>query len=56
MITLTRRKLYDLIWSKPMREASAECKISDVGLKKICVRHQVPVASNRLLAVDPSKT
>jgi hypothetical protein len=40
---MTRRQLYDLIWSKPMRDAAGEIGISDVGLKKVCVRHRVPV-------------
>ena len=43
MTIMTRRQLYDLIWSKPMRDAAAEIAISDVGLKKVCVRHRVPV-------------
>jgi hypothetical protein len=43
MTIMTRRQLYDLIWSKPMRDAAAEIGISDVGLKKVCVRHRVPV-------------
>lgn len=43
MTTMTRRQLYDLIWSKPMRDAAAHIGISDVGLKKVCVRHRVPV-------------
>jgi len=28
---MTRKQLYDLIWSKPMRDAAAEIGISDVG-------------------------
>lgn len=43
MATLSRRQLYDLVWSKPMRDAATEVGISDVGLKKVCVRHRVPV-------------
>jgi hypothetical protein len=43
MATLSRRQLYDLVWSKPMRDAAAEIGISDVGLKKVCVRYRVPV-------------
>src|SRR5690242_9350182 len=43
MTIMTRRQLYDLIWSKPMRDAAAGIGISDVGLKKVCVRHRVPV-------------
>jgi len=40
--TLTRRQLYDLVWSKPMRDLAVEFGISDVGLAKICKRHRVP--------------
>jgi hypothetical protein len=43
MTTMTRRQLYDLIWAKPMRDAAADIGISDVGLKKVCIRHRVPV-------------
>ena len=43
MTTMTRRQLYDLIWSKPMRDAANEIGISDVGLQKVCVRHRIPV-------------
>jgi hypothetical protein len=43
MTTMTRRQIYDLIWSKPMRDAAAEIGLSDVGLKKVCIRHRVPV-------------
>jgi hypothetical protein len=39
----SRRELYDLVWSKPMRDAAADVGMSDVGLKKICLRHRVPV-------------
>jgi hypothetical protein len=42
-IEITRQQLYDLVWSKPMRDAAATIPMSDVGLKKVCVRHHVPV-------------
>jgi hypothetical protein len=41
-IILSRRELYDLVWSKPMRDVAAEFGISDVGLSKVCERHRVP--------------
>ncbi len=41
-ITFTRKQLYDLIWSKPMREAAVELNISDVGLAKLCKRNNLP--------------
>ncbi len=39
---LTRRVLYDLVWSKPMTKVAEEFGISDVGLKKVCDKHRVP--------------
>ena len=41
-IILTRRELYDLVWSKPLRDVAADLGISDVGLAKVCERHRVP--------------
>lgn len=39
---LTRRAMYDLVWSRPMRKVAEEFGISDVALKKICEKHRVP--------------
>ncbi|MEJ0025943.1 MAG: hypothetical protein WDN01_07940 [Rhizomicrobium sp.] len=41
-VLLSRRELYDLVWSKPMRDVAADFGISDVGLAKVCERHRVP--------------
>jgi hypothetical protein len=41
-IELTRRAIYDLVWSKPMTQVAQDFGISDVALKKICIRHRVP--------------
>lgn len=41
-IETTRRAMYDLVWSKPMSQVAVDFGISDVALKKICVRHRVP--------------
>ena len=38
----TRRALYDLVWSEPMKTLSERFGISDVALKKICVRATIP--------------
>jgi len=35
---LTRRALYDLVWSEPMMTLSVQFQISDVALKKTCAR------------------
>lgn len=43
MKEITREQLYELVWSKPMRDAAATIPMSDVGLKKTCRRNGVPV-------------
>lgn len=40
--TITRKELYDLVWSRPMRDVAVEFGISDVGLGKTCARYGVP--------------
>ena len=40
---MTRRELYDLVWSKPILKLAEEFNLSDRGLAKICERHRVPV-------------
>lgn len=42
-ITLTRKELYDLVWSETMVSLSKKYKISDVGLRKICIRMKIPI-------------
>lgn len=39
---LTRRALYDLVWSRPVTKVAEGLGISDVALKKICDKHRVP--------------
>jgi len=39
----TRKELYDLVWARPMIKVAADLGISDVALKKICVKHRIPV-------------
>jgi hypothetical protein len=38
----TRQELYDLVWTTPMVKLAKEFGLSDVGLRKICVRHDIP--------------
>jgi hypothetical protein len=38
----TRQELYDLVWTTPMVKLAREFGLSDVGLRKTCVRHQIP--------------
>lgn len=42
MTTLTRRELYDLVWSMPITKLAEQFGLSNVGLAKICDRHRVP--------------
>jgi hypothetical protein len=39
----TREELYALVWASPMTKAAASLGLSDVGLRKICTRHDIPV-------------
>jgi len=39
---LSRRELYGLVWSEPMKVLSARFGISDVALKKTCARTEIP--------------
>lgn len=38
----TRQELYDLVWSTPMTKLSKDFGLSDVGLRKVCVKHDIP--------------
>ena len=41
-IEITREQLYQRVWEKPLRQVAQEIGISDVGLKKACIRLSVP--------------
>lgn len=40
--TITRRELYDRVWAEPMSRLAREFGLSDVGIAKICRKHDVP--------------
>ena len=42
-LTMSRKDLYDLVWSKPMTEIAASLGISDVALAKRCAAVAIPV-------------
>jgi hypothetical protein len=42
-ITLTRKELYDLVWTEPLSRLAKKYKISDNGLRKICKRMNIPI-------------
>lgn len=43
MPVLTREELYDLVWTDPVRTVAARFGVSDVWVKKVCQRANVPV-------------
>lgn len=40
--TMTREQLYEAVWTTPVVQLAKRYGLSDVGLAKICTRHQVP--------------
>ncbi len=44
--TFTRKELYDLVWSESLLSLSKKYNISDVGLRKICIRISIPLPQN----------
>ena len=40
---MTRRQLYERVWSTPMKRLAPELGLSDVGLAKLCRRANIPV-------------
>lgn len=41
--TLSRHELYNLVWSEPLLGLSKRYNISDNGLRKICIRMNIPL-------------
>lgn len=42
IVKVTRRELYDQIWSSPMSHVSKSYGLSDVDLAKLCVDFAIP--------------
>lgn len=40
---LTRKELYNLVWAKPLTTLAKEFNYSDNGLRKICMKHDIPL-------------
>lgn len=43
---LTRKELYDLVWSKPISTLSKELDLNDLEFRKICTDYQIPIPKN----------
>jgi hypothetical protein len=41
-VNLSREELYELVWKEPLRTLAKRFRLSDVGLKKLCRRHDIP--------------
>ena len=41
--TFTRKELYDLVWSESLLNLSRKFDISDNGLRKICIKMNIPL-------------
>ena len=42
-VTFSRKTLYDQVWQTPMARLAPRYGLSDVGLAKICRKHQIPL-------------
>lgn len=42
-LKITREALYDMVWEKSLSQLAKEYQISDTGLKKICIRFNIPL-------------
>jgi hypothetical protein len=40
---MTRQQLFELVWSRPMRDIAKEVDMSATGLVKFCRRIDVPI-------------
>jgi hypothetical protein len=40
--TMSREELYVLVWQTPLSRLAKSFGLSDVGLRKICVKHNIP--------------
>lgn len=45
-VTITRKELYNLVWSEPLSRLAKKYKISDNGLRKVCKRMNIPLPPN----------
>ncbi|MFN3193890.1 MAG: hypothetical protein ACE361_25490 [Aureliella sp.] len=41
-VIVSRRELFDQVWSEPMTKLAPKYGLSDVGLAKVCAKHDIP--------------
>ena len=54
-IEMTRQQLYDLVWSRCMGDAAASIPMSHASLRKLCLKHQVPLPPLGYWKKSPSR-
>lgn len=42
-VQLSRTELYDLVWREPLNKLAARFQMSDVALRKRCIKHRIPL-------------
>lgn len=42
-IILTRQELFNEVWSTPLLKLANKYAISDVGLRKLCIKQKIPL-------------
>lgn len=42
MAVKSRQALFEAAWQRPLTALAAELGVTDVGLRKICDRHEIP--------------
>jgi hypothetical protein len=40
---ISRRELFDLVWTKPVTKVAVDFGVSDVAVHKLCKKHRIPV-------------
>lgn len=43
---ISRQELYNLVWSTPLSQLAKKYQISDNGLRKICIKLDIPLPKN----------
>ncbi|MAU17594.1 MAG: hypothetical protein CMH46_18870 [Muricauda sp.] len=41
--TISRKELYEMVWTTPLTQLAKQYNISDNGLRKICIKHEIPL-------------
>ena len=42
-VTITRKQLFDEVWRTPLLQLANKYAISDVGLRKLCIKQNIPL-------------